>query len=31
LYVGNLQVLWGPLDRVSSCMLATYRSLLGRV
>ena len=31
LYVGNLQVLWGPLDRVWCCMLATYRSLLGRV
>ena len=24
LYVGNLQVLWGPLDRVWCCMLATY-------
>ena len=31
LYVGNLQVLWGPLDRVWCCMLATYRSLLSRV
>ena len=26
LYVGNLQVLWGLLDRVWGCMLATYRS-----
>ena len=26
LYIGNLQVLWGLLDPVWSCMLATYRS-----
>ena len=26
LYVGNLQVLWGLLDRVWGCILATYRS-----
>ena len=26
LYVGNLQVLWGFLDRLSGCMLGTYRS-----
>ena len=26
LYVGNLQVLWGVLDPVCGCMLATYMS-----
>ena len=26
LYVGNLQVLWGVLEPVCGCMLATYRS-----
>ena len=26
LYVGNLQVLWGLLDGLWGCMLATYRS-----
>ena len=26
LYAGNLQVLWGLLDRLWGCMLATYRS-----
>ena len=29
LYVGNLQVLWGLLDRLWGCMLATYRSYGG--
>ena len=29
LYVGNLQVLWGLLDRLWGCMLATYRSCGG--
>ena len=28
LYVGNLQLLWGMLDGVWGCMLATYSSLL---
>ena len=26
LYFGNLQISWGLLDRLWSCMLATYRS-----
>ena len=29
LYVGNLQVLWGLLDRLWGCMLATYKSYGG--
>ena len=29
LYVGNLQVLWGLLDRLWGCSLATYRSYGG--
>ena len=28
-YIGNLQVLWGLLDRLWGCMLATYRSCEG--
>ena len=29
LYVGNLQVLWGLVDRFWGCILATYRSYGG--